>query len=378
MERGRTHMNRLELKELLKDAPNLLNKEIWIWGAGNTAQLYQEGLRRLELCGDYLTVQIAGYIDERYSGGVLGDHPIIAPEQFEKMVHNSQCVLICSIQPIVVKEIQRRCMEMHVEHHLMDEVILKRYAADIMGVYDILGDEQSKYTYGELIRARVTDCIVKDSLYCANHYFAVDAFQEANHDEVFIDCGAYDGDSIIEYLENRKNVFGKCIAFEPDENNFRKLRRNLAVEWKRRGLSEDTLCLYPYGVDKKNNISYVIKSASHEGMDAKLVDAPFDNEKYDEMTNSSTTTIRSVSIDEFVSEPFHFLKADIESYEYRLLLGAENSIKKYRPKLTICIYHSALDFFQIPILIKKILPNYNLAIRHHSKDLSETVLYAWE
>lgn len=62
-------MNRLELKELLKDAPNLLNKEIWIWGAGNTAQLYQEGLRRLELCGDYLTVQIAGYIDERYSGG---------------------------------------------------------------------------------------------------------------------------------------------------------------------------------------------------------------------------------------------------------------------------------------------------------------------
>lgn len=311
-------------------------------------------------------------------GGVLGDRPIIAAEQFEKMVHNNQCVLICSIQPVVVKEIQRQCMEMHVEHYLMDEVILKRFADEVMVVYDMLSDEQSKYTYGELIMARVTDCIVKDSLYCTNHNFAVDAFQEVNEREVFIDCGAYDGDSIIEYLENRKNVFGKIIAFEPDENNFRKLRRNLAAEWKRRGLSEDKLCLYPYGVDKKSNISYVIKSASHEGMDTKLVDAPFDNEKYDEMTNSSTTTVRSVSIDEFVSEPFHFLKADIESYEYRLLLGAENSIKKYRPKLVICIYHSALDFFQIPTLIKKIVPNYHLAIRHHSKNLSETVLYAWE
>ena len=60
-----------------------------------------------------------------------------------------------------------------------------------------------------------------------------------------------------------------------------------------------------------------------------------------------------------------------------MLLGAKKSIKKYRPKLAICIYHNAVDFYEIPILIKEILPDYHLSIRHHSPTLCETVLYAW-
>ena len=36
------------LKKLLSEPPNILNKEIWIWGAGDTAQLYQEGFLRLK------------------------------------------------------------------------------------------------------------------------------------------------------------------------------------------------------------------------------------------------------------------------------------------------------------------------------------------
>lgn len=57
--------------------------------------------------------------------------------------------------------------------------------------------------------------------------------------------------------------------------------------------------------------------------------------------------------------------------------GAENGLRKYRPLLAVCIYHNAVDFYSIPLLIKRILPEYKLAVRHHLDDLSETVVYAW-
>lgn len=84
-----------------------------------------------------------------------------------------------------------------------------------------------------------------------------------------------------------------------------------------------------------------------------------------------------VKLDEFLTEPYSFLKADIESYEYQMLLGAEKSIRKFKPLLAVCIYHNAVDFYSIPILVKQILPEYRLAIRHHKDTLGETVLYAW-
>jgi len=51
-----------------------------------------------------------------------------------------------------------------------------------------------------------------------------------------------------------------------------------------------------------------------------------------------------------------FTKADIESYEYQMLLGAAEAISARKPKLAICIYHNAVDFVQIPLLIKKTVP----------------------
>ena len=59
-------------------------------------------------------------------------------------------------------------------------------------------------------------------------------------------------------------------------------------------------------------------------------------------------------------------------------LGLENNlIKKYKPKLAVCIYHNAVDFYSIPLLIHSFVPEYKFAVRHHSYELDETVLYVW-
>lgn len=71
-----------------------------------------------------------------------------------------------------------------------------------------------------------------------------------------------------------------------------------------------------------------------------------------------------------------FIKMDIEGAELEALHGCRDTIIKYRPKLAICVYHKPEDIIEIPSYIHEIVPEYKLYLRHHSKDLSETVLYA--
>ena len=67
---------------------------------------------------------------------------------------------------------------------------------------------------------------------------------------------------------------------------------------------------------------------------------------------------------------------DIEGAEIKALEGAKEIIKKYKPKLAISIYHNPKDLIQIPIYLKKLLPEYKIYIRHHSLRETDTVCYA--
>ncbi len=71
-------MNRSELETLLREnVPDITGKSVWIWGAGDTAQLYQEGLRRLEPEG----FTFEGYIDRKAARMHYTFHgkPVMAP-----------------------------------------------------------------------------------------------------------------------------------------------------------------------------------------------------------------------------------------------------------------------------------------------------------
>ena len=83
-----------------------------------------------------------------------------------------------------------------------------------------------------------------------------------------------------------------------------------------------------------------------------------------------------VSIDEFIEEnKCNFIKMDIEGAELPALKGAINVIKRERPILAICIYHSLNDYWQIPRYLMGELENYKFYVRHHALICNETVLY---
>ena len=90
-------------------------------------------------------------------------------------------------------------------------------------------------------------------------------------------------------------------------------------------------------------------------------------------------TIFSIELDRFAAQKdirINFIKMDIEGAEPNALRGAAETIKRDRPALQICLYHSPEHLWEIPEFIKSLVPEYTFYIGHHSISRGETVLYA--
>ena len=71
-----------------------------------------------------------------------------------------------------------------------------------------------------------------------------------------------------------------------------------------------------------------------------------------------------------------FIKMDIEGAEYPALRGAEQTIRSFRPKLAISIYHQISDFVDIPRFLHGLNLDYDFYVEHHTIYQNETVLFA--
>ncbi len=97
-------------------------------------------------------------------------------------------------------------------------------------------------------------------------------------------------------------------------------------------------------------------------------------------SDTGTSVVTTTTIDHFVSEnaidKVDMIKLDVEGAEVAALEGAAETIRKFKPKLAVCLYHDNAHFAQIPLLVKGLNPNYKLYVRHLTSNLGETVLYA--
>lgn len=100
---------------------------------------------------------------------------------------------------------------------------------------------------------------------------------------------------------------------------------------------------------------------------------------YSILKSSNVQEINVDRLDEILKdEVITFIKMDIEGSELPALQGAENIIKEQKPKLAICLYHKIEDFWEIPMYIHNLLPEYHFGILHHfPRMFYGSVLYAW-
>ena len=71
-----------------------------------------------------------------------------------------------------------------------------------------------------------------------------------------------------------------------------------------------------------------------------------------------------------------YIKMDVEGSELEALKGSIETIKKYRPKLAISLYHKPEDVIEIPVFLEKLDLGYKYYLRHYQTRMEETVLYS--
>lgn len=184
-------------------------------------------------------------------------------------------------------------------------------------------------------------------------YFDLEYMKISNH-ERFVDCGVLDGETSLNLLELCGGKADKIWMFEPDKNNIQKVRGNfckIEVEYEiiRGGVWSSNTTLH------FNSLGNGCASIDADGKDV----------------------IEVFKLDDLLAdESPSFIKMDIEGAELEALLGSEQIIKKYYPKLAISVYHKPEDIFRIPELILNYYNNYKFYLRHYSYTNSETILYA--
>lgn len=91
-------------------------------------------------------------------------------------------------------------------------------------------------------------------------------------------------------------------------------------------------------------------------------------------------TVSTVTIDEFVERNglsrVDFIKMDIEGSELKALIGAKNTIRKWRPQLAIALYHADDHFEKIPRFLDDLRLGYRFYLKHFTIYRSETMLFA--
>ena len=227
-------------------------------------------------------------------------------------------------------------------------------------VLPLLDDQNSR----AIIQNRIKTFLTGDLAYIdknpldPNEYFSKD-FYPIGDDETLFDCGAFTGDTVRKFSEFTHNKYRKIVAFEPDEKNLEKMNAYI----KDAGL--ENIEVVKAATGKENGFISFISTGT---MGAKIVS--------DCNTDSEKTRVKLVKLDDFIDYHPTLIKMDIEGAELDALAGATEIIKKYKPKLAICIYHLPFDFYNIPKFIKYLVPEYRFKVRQYIPGFYDTVLYA--
>ncbi len=169
----------------------------------------------------------------------------------------------------------------------------------------------------------------------------------------FIDCGATTGET-YKSLEKHGIIPEVLVMFEPDNINFASLVKTMSSKMV-------NAFLYPCAVYSKTEVTRFFQSGTQGSS----------------INSNSNEVVQCVAIDDILQnfEPT-FIKMDIEGAEYEALIGAKSIITRSKPNLAICVYHAVNHIWDIPILLKKLNPEYKLFLKSGNIFGMNTVLYA--
>jgi len=220
-------------------------------------------------------------------------------------------------------------------------------------------DEASQIEYLAQLRWRLT--LDFDALPAPLH--AEETYYPANlivplAGEVFVDCGAFDGDSVRDFVQRRNSVFEKIVAIEADPANYLKILKTIET------MPPDVrgrIVTRQLAVGKKSGRIH-FEARGTAGSSA---------------VDSGGIEVECARLDDIVrdDEPT-YIKMDIEGAELEALFGAKRIIKDASAVWAICSYHKQNHLWRIPQFIQSQSGAYEFYLRRYAEECWELICYA--
>lgn len=229
---------------------------------------------------------------------------------------------------------------------------------DIFSCACLISDRESRSNFYKNIRSRflaelqILPRAIDYSVQFKNE------FLKQNPKEVFIDAGAYNGDTIKLLLDSSPFEFKEIIALEPDPANLEELNKYIEKLTQKTREKIQTISV---AVSNKNGIITFDGSGTEQA----------------QISSSGGIAVECAKIDDlFHAKEVTFIKMDIEGAEPEAIEGASNIIAQYSPALAISVYHQINHLWEIALLIHRMNPDYSLLFRPHAAGGWDFMLYA--
>lgn len=309
-------------------------KPIFLYGMGDGAEKIKLVLDSLNIpvrgvfaSDDFVRGQtFLGYGVEKYSDVVRKYHDIVVLLAFG----TNRPEIISRIENIA-KEQELYVPDLPVaESGYYDSDFFIKYEDKLNKVYDMLSDKESKQLFINILSFKLTGGI---SFLADNNEHD---YLDFDNNEIFLDCGAYDGDTVLEFA-TKAGKYRHIYAIEPDKKNYSKLIENTS---------------------HLENITF-LNLAVHS--DSSPLPFMSKNGRNSKASVNSNDFIPANSIDNILGgKDVTYIKLDVEGNEYNAILGAKQTILKYKPKLQISSYHRLCDIFELPLMAKNIRSDYKV------------------
>lgn len=238
------------------------------------------------------------------------------------------------------EEIKRRANSIY--NHLEDFIWFYKKLEDYRSKKLLYAILNNWYCYDFITLKKCQENTYKD-------YFDLDIV-ECDENEVFVDLGAFTGDTIIDFLNHYNGKYKRIYAYEVTEDSFKQL--------------EQTLCNFP-------NIE-LRKKAVLDKKTSVFIEKNIAGASANKIMETGIESIEAVSLDIDIKEKITTIKMDIEGSEEKALIGATNHIKNEQPKLLLSVYHNHEDIWKIPKMIEEIQSGYQFYLRYHGGNIFPT------
>ena len=231
-------------------------------------------------------------------------------------------------------------------------------------LYSNLADDFSKKSLLAYMNARINrddnyliPCVVLPQ-YVPQMQGKVESFLKITYEESFLDCGAYTGDTIRDFVQAVGGRYKRIIGCESDLHN-----GEILEEYIKKENLKNTEIVHKAVYDKKTELCFT--------QTGSIFSRITDN------TAKTECHMQADMIDNIVGEtPISFIAMDIEGAEMKALEGARDTILKNKPNMAISAYHKSMDQVDIYRYLKDLVPEYKFYFRIHKPLLADAVLYA--